>query len=273
MPNVDIEDEEQDRTLWLLAAGALCLAVAAVTFWVVVDADADDEAYRPAKDVLALFPESSPNLDGYSPTPTIESLTGPDTPLTATDASTWRSSVPVIHMTRTASAGPNEGFDPAAFGGRPPEGDDRTGCDVTNIVLRRDLANIHTAGLSRCKVRQGTLVDPFTGLEAKWVHGQDSPVGLVYVVPLEAAWQMGAARWDDQTRNAFVNDPLNLVVASLHDDAVRSGRPPGEWMPPDVSVGCAYATRYAAVSHRYDLPVTAADKKAMSASCEKGNTP
>jgi hypothetical protein len=42
---------------------------------------------------------------------------------------------------------------------------------------------------------------------------------------------------------------------------------PASWLPPSKRIRCAYAVRFAQVSLKYELPVTAPDKDMMLKQC------
>lgn len=138
------------------------------------------------------------------------------------------------------------------------------GCDTRNDVLR-DRAREFTLkpGTRECVVAAGVVEDFYTGENMQFVRGKGNRVQVDHVVPLAAAWDLGAAAWPLQKRIDFANDPANLVVASGSINASKSDRTPGEWLPAKLRVACAYVTRYENVATRYGVALTTNDQKAI----------
>ena len=86
-----------------------------------------------------------------------------------------------------------------------------------------------------------------------------------HVVPLSAAWDLGAHRWPAAKRKAFANDPRNLLATASGINRAKSDDTPAQWMPHvrGDDRRCAYATRYRDVSAAYGLPVPKADMRAL----------
>jgi hypothetical protein len=138
-------------------------------------------------------------------------------------------------------------------------------CDTRNDVLRRDLQNISFKGTSRCVVATGTLEDPYTGKRIRFVRGpQSARVQIDHAVALGAGWRTGAAHLTQQQREAFGNDPLNLVAASGPANSAKSDADAASWLPPNKTFRCTYVARQIAVKAKYRLWVTPPEKAAMT---------
>lgn len=61
--------------------------------------------------------------------------------------------------------------------------------------------------------------------------------------------------------------PLNLIPVDGPANNAKRDSGPASWLPPYKPVRCSYALRFAQVSLKYELPVTAADKQAMLTQC------
>jgi hypothetical protein len=86
-------------------------------------------------------------------------------------------------------------------------------------------------------------------------------------MPLSYDWQMGASRWTEDKRESIANDPLNLVPVDGPTNGSKGDSGPASWLPPNKQIRCAYSVRFAQVSLKYELPVTAADKDMMLKQC------
>ncbi|GIL37276.1 calcium-binding protein [Phycicoccus sp. DTK01] len=142
---------------------------------------------------------------------------------------------------------------------------DRNGCDTRNDILRRDLSAVTLKrGTRGCVVLSGTLHDPYTGRTLAFVRGArtSGAVQVDHVVALSDAWQKGAQRWDEATRTAFANDPLNLLAVDGPTNAAKGDGDTATWLPPRKAARCGYVARQVAVKSRYRLWMTAAERAA-----------
>lgn len=137
------------------------------------------------------------------------------------------------------------------------------GCTVREDMLA------HAGGtLSDCRVTAGTGTDPYTG-EALELTGE---VEIDHVFPLSAAWDLGAHGWESARREAFANDPLNLVATSRGANREKSDHLPTGWLPADSSAHCWYARRLALVAATHGLPLPVGDIRQMQKACRLGGS-
>jgi hypothetical protein len=157
------------------------------------------------------------------------------------------------------------GYDRAAFGQAWAD-TDHNGCDTRNDVLRRDLVDVVTkSGTRGCVVLSGTLHDPYTGRTIDFHRGATSSmaVQIDHRWPLGLVWAHGAASWTPAQREAFANDPVELVAVDGQANEDKSDSGPGEWMPPNTGDACSYATSFVAVATRWRLSIATADERAL----------
>lgn len=139
------------------------------------------------------------------------------------------------------------------------------GCDTRNDVLRdRASEVVIKAGTRGCVVASGTVVDFYTGHLMSFVRGDADGPQIDHVVPLAAAWDLGAADWPLAKRTDFANDPENLVVTSRSVNAGKGDRTPGEWLPASLAGACRYVARYRAVAELYGVAMTEQDTRAIA---------
>ena len=181
--------------------------------------------------------------------------------------------VSILEELTVIAARPNPGgYDRSCSTGRlcvfgPAWSDDvdvaggRDGCDTRNGQLARDLTAVQTKpGTHGCVVVTGTLRDPYTGQVVVFTKAQASAVDIDHVVPLAAAWDLGAWQWTSQRRQNFANDPRNLLTVTAAVNRAKGDRTPGQWSPPTDAGRCLYAQRYVVVAAAYGLPVIIQDK-------------
>ena len=106
-----------------------------------------------------------------------------------------------------------------------------------------------------------------TGKDIAWKKAKATEVQIDHVVPLSYAWQMGASRWSKEKRQQLANDVLNLLPVSGSTNSAKRDSGPASWLPPNTSIRCSYAVRFAQVAEKYELPVTAPDKRMMLEQC------
>lgn len=95
-----------------------------------------------------------------------------------------------------------------------------------------------------------------------------SDIEIDHVVPLAAAWDMGAWAWDGALRRRFANDAeRNLVATASEINRDKSDQTLAEWMPPDDSRHCAYAARFLEVCAEYRLAVAEDDATIVQRVC------
>ena len=139
---------------------------------------------------------------------------------------------------------------------------DRNGCDTRNDVLRRDLT---ATVVQDCVVLSGTLDDPYTGVPITFARGPGSAeVQIDHVVALADAWQKGAQPGPPQQREAFANDPANLLAVDGPANQEKGAGDAATWLPPQRGYRCVYALRQVGVKAAYGLWVTAAEHDALN---------
>ncbi|MFD6990672.1 HNH endonuclease family protein [Streptomyces sp. NPDC059943] len=168
--------------------------------------------------------------------------------------------------------GPRTGYDRDEFGYAWMDSADgvpyaRNGCDTRNDLLKRDGQDVEFRSGSTCVIVSMTLHDPYTGKDIAWKKRKATAVQIDHMVPLSYSWQMGAARWNEDKRKQLANDPLNLLPVDGPTNSGKRDSGPASWLPPSKPVRCAYVVRFAQVAVKYEMPVTAADRRMMLTQC------
>ncbi|WP_293953326.1 HNH endonuclease family protein [uncultured Corynebacterium sp.] len=88
-----------------------------------------------------------------------------------------------------------------------------------------------------------------------------------HILPLSAAWDLGAHSWSAIERIRFANDPSNLVLVNRSENQTKSDQLPSEWLPSHQGSRCWYAQRMFAVAAHYELPLPEADIRVGRRSC------
>jgi hypothetical protein len=161
---------------------------------------------------------------------------------------------------------PKTGYDRGQFGQQWADVD-RNGCDTRNDILVRDLTAAQIKpGTRGCLVLSGTLADPYTATSLAFVRGASTSEALQvdHVVALSDAWQKGAQGWDEPTRTAFANDPLNLLAVDGPTNQAKGDGDAATWLPPNSAYRCDYVARQVSVKAKYRAWVTAAERTAIA---------
>lgn len=240
-----------------------------------------------------MSPGSTPSI---SPTPSGSTSPTPPPPSTATPSTTptpaasakgkqARRGAVLLEAVRVIASRPNRpGYDRSCSPGAgcvfgtdwndatsAPGG--QNGCDTRNDVLRQDLRDIEIdPGTNGCVVRRGVLDDPYTGHTISFERGWETSLAVQvdHVIPLAAAWDLGAAAWPQPRREAFANDiKFELMAVDGDTNMSKSDGTPGEWMPPNRAYHCGYAVKYLEASAHWRLPVTRADHAVLSAAVRR----
>lgn len=139
------------------------------------------------------------------------------------------------------------------------------GCDLRNVILKRDLQSVKYRVSDSCIVEQGQLIDPYTATTIIFKRGisTSSKVQIDHVVAVSDAWQKGAQAWSFEKRNRFYNDPLNLLAVSGSANAQKGDSDAASWLPSNKAFRCEYVARQVSVKRKYQVWITVAEKTAM----------
>ena len=144
--------------------------------------------------------------------------------------------------------------------------------DMWDVIYMRDF-DPATIKSDDGDVSYGVLRnDPYSGKDVTYEKGGASEIDIEHVVARSEAWDSGASEWTQAQRDAFANDPLELLAVSSGGNSAHGEKDAAGWLP---SVGvkstgvnnpaydCLYVARQIAVKDKYDLSVDKAEKDAM----------
>ncbi|MBS1849004.1 MAG: HNH endonuclease [Actinobacteria bacterium] len=176
----------------------------------------------------------------------------------AAEARAMLGQVPVVEPS------PEVAYDRVRDFGPPWVDVDHNGCDTRDDILRRDLAGpALRLGADGCLVESGSMTDPYTGRVVDFDRSNALAVQIDHVVPLHAAWILGAWAWPPERRVAFANDPRNLVAVDGRANQDKSDALADRWRPPERATRCVYAINTVVVHHAYGLGVTRTERAAL----------
>ena len=266
--------------MFILAVLAIISIV--VGFIIYSNSSSEPNASSPSASTTSTISESPVEEPATAPDP---SASGTNTGYTVQEIESILGNLGVVTVVD------NFGYERDAFGSSWIDVDNN-GCDTRNDILIRDLIDV-TIDTDGCRILTGTLIDSYTGETISFVRGQStsSEVQIDHLVPLSRSWALGASSWDEETREAFANDPMNLFAVKGDANNNKSDQGFDTWTPAvysciaeqkatgdstkdakefcataDIYSGsyysafdCEYAARYVLVSDKYDLAVTADD--------------
>lgn len=133
-------------------------------------------------------------------------------------------------------------------------------CSTRELVLN---LNFPTQPGSPCPRATGEAADEYSA-EPVHPHGVD----IDHIVPLAAAWDLGAHSWSQEKRHRFANDwHYNLAVTASDLNREKSDATLEAWLPPNPAARCPYVARYLVVAARYGLAITAGDAAVAREAC------
>jgi hypothetical protein len=143
--------------------------------------------------------------------------------------------------------------------------EDGDGCPIREDVLARDLTDVKYTAAGSCKVKTGTLKDPYTGTTIHFVRGvkTSSRVQIDHVVALNNAWESGAYSWDSAQLYKYGNDSYNMLAVDGPANEEKSDASAAYWLPENTAFQCDYVARQIGVKAKYKLTVTSTEKQAM----------
>lgn len=139
-------------------------------------------------------------------------------------------------------------------------------CGSTREDIRnRDLDEVKYKANDRCDVDSGVLKhDPYTGRSIEFSRQQSPALEVEHIVPAEYHYDMIGHRQIQKEREAFYNDPENLIMADAPSNSSKGSSGPSEWLVPDnPSYVCTYIARFSYIADKYHIPVDPADQRTM----------
>lgn len=139
--------------------------------------------------------------------------------------------------------------------------DPASGCNIRELVLIEEAIRAPDVD-DRCRSTNGQWVSAYDGVTVDDV----ADLQIDHFVPLADAWRSGAAHWTDARREAFSNDlthPETLIAVTGFTNQSKSDRTPDEWLPPDRTAWCTYASDWVSVKSTWSLSVTPAEKATL----------
>ncbi|NVK01363.1 MAG: HNH endonuclease [Oceanospirillaceae bacterium] len=132
------------------------------------------------------------------------------------------------------------------------------------ILIKTSTSTIQYKDLDNCSVVRGRWISPFTSR----IYFEASKLDVDHLVPLKWAWDRGASAWSQTKREAFANDPRNLLVVEASLNRSKGAKGVDMWLPPKNK--CQYAARFVRVALEYELELPQHYPDIVGTHCSKG---
>ncbi len=119
------------------------------------------------------------------------------------------------------------------------------------LLISRSLSQV---GMNRkgCTVVRGKWDDYYY----PQVHTQAKSVDIDHLIPLKHAHDLGASLWGRAQREAFANDPENLVITDRRYNREKGAKTIAQWLPVGKDYACRYIRDWVRLKSKYQLPLT-----------------
>ncbi len=240
----------------------LAVSVTVIGFTVTTGAAAApsaDTAYRVCERAAAKIRRSVPRAIAHRACTQITIPTTTATPTTTVAFSSARQG-PLEQLARLQVAGEVlAGYDRDAW---PHWSDvDSDGCNTRKEVLKaQSTTPVQIATASVCTIVSGTWVDPYSG----GTYTSPTQIEIDHIVPLANAYRSGGYAWTTPQREAFANDPAELVATSSAANTTKADKRPDQWLPPRPEARCWYVTTWIAIKTRYQLTITTTERDTLA---------
>lgn len=128
------------------------------------------------------------------------------------------------------------------------------GCRNTRsqIMVERSKVPVTFTNRKECTVKTGQWDDFYYNETITTAKEAD----IDHVIPLKHANDIGGDAWSPERKEAFANDPENLIITNKSYNRQKGAKTIAEWMPVDRKYACRYAEKWFAIKHKYKLPIS-----------------
>ena len=128
------------------------------------------------------------------------------------------------------------------------------------LLISSSVNDVEFKTVKKCLVVNGGWQGLYSG-EVFTIAGK---LDVDHIVPLKEAWLSGADKWTDAVREAFANDPDNLIAVKAGENRSKGARDPAHWLPSDSSYHCIYVAKWLKVKLKYFLEIDEQEQKAIN---------
>ena len=105
-----------------------------------------------------------------------------------------------------------------------------------------------------CVVESGEWLGPYSGN----IFRSARDIDIDHVIPLNYASKNGGISWNKQKKEAFANDPINLLAVSSTENRKKGAKGPSQYLPNRI-YECAYVKLWLDIAAKYELVLASED--------------
>lgn len=94
-------------------------------------------------------------------------------------------------------------------------------------------------------------------------------VDIDHLIPLKHAHENGGAGWSRKQKEAFANDPENLVITNRKYNRQKGAQGIDTWLPLHREYACKYMHDWMRVKNKYALQISESERHAVSGCSNK----
>ena len=88
-------------------------------------------------------------------------------------------------------------------------------------------------------------------------------VDIDHLVPLKNAHDSGGSSWDEAKKEAFANDPENLVITNKKYNRTKSSKGIDKWLPVSLNYTCKYVKDFLHIKTKYKLELKSGETQTV----------
>lgn len=122
------------------------------------------------------------------------------------------------------------------------------------ILIASSQVEVSYRATDNCVVESGEWLGPYSGE----IFRSARDIDIDHVIPLNYASLNGGFIWSPQKKEAFANDPLNLLAVSSRENRIKGARGPSQYLPNRI-YECAYVKQWLDIATKYELVLASED--------------
>lgn len=143
---------------------------------------------------------------------------------------------------------------------------DKNCLNTRNEILKTRSLSPVTFDRKGCRVIKGKWKDYYY----PEVHVIAKIVDIDHLVPLKHAHDTGGEKWTALRKEAFANDPDNLVITNKSYNRKKGSKGIDSWLPVHKEYACKYIKDWLRIKKKYDLKLTVKEMNTVTTSACPG---
>jgi len=122
------------------------------------------------------------------------------------------------------------------------------------LLISNSRVEVEFRDIDNCIVESGEWLGPYSGN----VFRSARDIDIDHVIPLNYASKNGGISWSKQKKEAFANDPINLLAVSSTENRKKGAKGPSQYLPNRI-YQCAYVKKWLDIAAKYELALASED--------------